>query len=38
MNPYQVTGPVQICVSGGRISGHILWNTLINAAIKTVSL
>lgn len=28
MNPYQITGPAQIGVSGGRTSGHMLWKIL----------
>ena len=28
MNPYQITGPAQIGVSGDRTSGHTLWKIL----------
>ena len=28
MNPYQITGPAQIGVIGGRTSGHMLWKIL----------
>ena len=28
INPYQITGPAQIGVSGGRTSGHMPWKIL----------